>query len=275
MSYSDKFIAKLEETLSEEELDRLRSFKLKLPFKVSLRYPHNLAGKPIYEPITLEELIEQNYKFLRLSKTSYYDIPIARLYLNNFKSAQEEASTQLRDWGVSEFQEVLSLIPTLEEPQFMKGVTRIADIQYANGGSLELLPHLSDNFRAVEVYWAWNTTANTLGTSFVHSALLQIARDLSLNYKPENTLLVAERILEEAIYQPIVRILINDALRDRGLDPYKLPETLIPELSDICKEMCNSLLKALDLPFQVSSVGFPLRRTFEIDFDVILSRELS
>ena len=150
----------------------------------------------------------------------------------------------------------------------MRRVRRIADIQYANGGSLELLPHLSEEFDNLEVYWAWNTTANTLGTTFLHAAIVEVSKRRGVFDERINKRILAERIVEEAIYQPIVRPLLKKKLLERGDDPFNLPETLLPTLLEVTLEMLRGALNALELPFQVVNLNFPLRRIFEIDFEV-------
>ena len=128
------------------------------------------------------------------------------------KKKQGEAS-QVRsgasaDYTDTELEAIANTIRTLAQ----KGRhCYLLDVDFANGGNHRLLEILSQTM-PIENLWGyagWNTASNSLGTLI--SQLLSVSDKTN-----ESRAFTAERILDDAIYQPIVRGEVSEALRSMG-----------------------------------------------------------
>jgi len=149
----------------------------------------------------------------------------------------------------------------------------IADLAYCNGGDPHLLAALLE--RSVEEiygYAGWNTAGNTLGTALAHAALRSIAlarrSNEALERAHREALLV--RILDDGLYQPIVRGWAMTCAEEMGASPLNLgpaapavearvDDALRALWSDLCA--CYPLAAALDRPFRAT---LPWERLFEV-----------
>jgi len=139
----------------------------------------------------------------------------------------------------------------------------LLDVAYANGGDPELLKSLAKYIDISKLYGysAWNTASNATGT-----ILSQIVLSAGENSE-ENKRFTYSRILDDVIYQAIIRKRLNQKLIERGLDPYnitdvKIAETLLQAERVVVKPLVNELM-----PDVADDFGFSLRwlRTFEIE----------
>ena len=101
----------------------------------------------------------------------------------------------------------------------------LLDLDYANGGNVKFLEILS---RALPIqslwgYAAWNTASNALGT-----LLAQILASQSGNGQL-NRAFTSERVLDDAIYQAIVRQTAAERLKARGEDIYNIKDSVRAE----------------------------------------------
>lgn len=94
----------------------------------------------------------------------------------------------------------------------------LLDVDFANGGNVALLELLGQKMAISKLYGysAWNTASNALGT-----LLAQIAADNGENSKL-NQAFTAERILDDGIYQTIVRQLVTVLVKESGQDIYNI-----------------------------------------------------
>ena len=96
----------------------------------------------------------------------------------------------------------------------------LLDIVYANGGDGRLLYALSKKINLLDLsgYAAWNTASNSLGTILAQLSLYALA-------EPEkNVKFTAERLLDDYLYQSVVRRKLEKVLKERGLDIWNLKD---------------------------------------------------
>lgn len=99
----------------------------------------------------------------------------------------------------------------------------LLDVYYANGGAVSFMNELAAQVDplSLHAYAAWNTASNALGT-----ILSQMA--LQLDSK-ENHLFTVERLLDDLLYQSVVRgELVYDLLK-QGEDPYDLVDKKVAQ----------------------------------------------
>ena len=110
----------------------------------------------------------------------------------------------------------------------------IADVAYCNGGDPPLLDELllKGSYWKLAGYAGWNTAGNTLGTTLAHAAMCAIARARNIvettHAAHERALLI--RLLDDGVYQPIVRAWAMQQAVEHGYAPLNLREST-PEVS--------------------------------------------
>ena len=105
----------------------------------------------------------------------------------------------------------------------------LLDLDFANGGNTRFLEILGGVMPVLSLwgYAGWNTASNSLGTLLAQL----LASDEN---SPSNQAFTSERILDDAIYQPIVRPEVTKLVRDSGEDVFNIKdlsktETLLRE----------------------------------------------
>jgi hypothetical protein len=98
------------------------------------------------------------------------------------------------------------------------------DLDFANGGNTALLDTLGQCMPISQLwgYAAWNTASNSLGT-----LLAQILA--SRHNTAANQAFTAERILDDGIYQTLVRPEVTKQLQEAGEDIYQIIDTYSAE----------------------------------------------
>lgn len=136
----------------------------------------------------------------------------------------------------------------------------LLDVTRANGGSPALLRYLWERMPQLPLagYSAWNTASNALGT-----AIAQMMSDRTAG--KTNRCFFWERVLDDLVYQGVVRAELNDVLTAAGEDPFRLKdqrgaEKLLERLMKNCVE--SEPAYALIPPYRVS---LPWNRTFEAE----------
>ncbi|MCK9536508.1 MAG: DUF4127 family protein [Bacilli bacterium] len=133
----------------------------------------------------------------------------------------------------------------------------LVDLLFPNGGSPELLKAI--DYKALQVYSAWNTASNAMG-----SALCEIAV-LSANPKVNHNAFKYNRIMDDCIYQYDIRRKINQDLLADGYNIFDLKEHAAKVLARIAAEMEKYRFLVENRRFKLS---LPWNRTFEIDIEV-------
>lgn len=94
----------------------------------------------------------------------------------------------------------------------------LLDVLYANGGSASFMESLAEQADPLDLraYAAWNTASNSLGT---------VLAQLALGEKDEpNARFTAERLLDDLLYQGVVRGRLQAELQALGEDPLALAD---------------------------------------------------
>ncbi|MGD9886379.1 MAG: DUF4127 family protein [Bacilli bacterium] len=131
------------------------------------------------------------------------------------------------------------------------------DLLFPNGGSWDILQDV--DFQKLQVYSAWNTASNALG-----SALCEIAAKI-INPNHHSLKFRNERLLDDCLYQYIVRRIVNEKYIKQGYNVYNLQEKSDEVLSDVEKLMHQN-----DNWLGISKyqVCLPWKRTFEIEIKI-------
>lgn len=124
----------------------------------------------------------------------------------------------------------------------------LADVYFPNGGSYELLNDVL--YQNLFGYSAWNTASNTLGLSIVLLVISMVKYNKNITDD-----FLKERIMDDCIYQYIVRRKVAESLITKGINVYKLEEyteeaiNLINKLIHQYDEMINNKDYTFDLPW--------------------------
>lgn len=157
------------------------------------------------------------------------------------------------------------------------GPLSVADIAYCNGGDPHLLDALLNTGRyfTLESYAGWNTAGNTLGTAIAHAAVHRLGRTRGLTPAMEaaHTRALLIRLLDDGLYQPIIRGTMIRMVESHGLSPLHLAQaTSMVEtwMDDAFQILWNELrehipaLAEITTPFRAR---LPWERLFEVDFE--------
>ncbi|MCS7244114.1 MAG: DUF4127 family protein [Candidatus Calescibacterium sp.] len=222
---------------------------------------HDLAYKSsIYEGMSLKNLLSQyekyfNVDFFRVGDSDYY----WKIFDGRY---QRESFEQVKFFN--DFQQFLNYFKDISCRNVLcfnnipfdclANVKHFVDISFANGASLEVLKYFltnEDKLMGLDSFWAWNTLANSLGSSLAQYIVLQ-----SFPIKNEYILrrLVVENFLE-SVYQTIVRYfakIYSWSTKDIG-------------------EAFNKVLQTFDIKtFFITDINLPWHRYFEVDIKVEL-----
>lgn len=134
----------------------------------------------------------------------------------------------------------------------------LVDLFFPNGGSFELLNDI--DYRNLLGYSAWNTSSNALG-----SALCNAMAYLANPKSPANQAFLKERIMDDCIYQYIVRRKVSKILYEQKCSVFNLQDATPLATAEIAK-MIHQYDYMIDYtPYQFC---LPWRRMFEIEIKV-------
>ncbi|HET8986670.1 MAG TPA: DUF4127 family protein [Trueperaceae bacterium] len=117
-------------------------------------------------------------------------------------------------------------------------------------------------------YSAWNTACNALGTALAQLVLALAGGD---DAREANRLLVIERLLDDYVYEGIVRPRVNQRLEDAGSNPWDLGDGADATRSAVAHEMEEEVARTLSPHVRTAfeySVTLPWPRTFEPAIEV-------
>lgn len=140
----------------------------------------------------------------------------------------------------------------------------ILDLAYANGGDPVLIEALSAcalPLRALAAYAGWNTASNTIGSLAAQLTLRHHARGELPRVDAHNLAITTHRLLEDYLYQAVLRQQIRDAVDESALSAAELRDAVRAHFI----APANAWLERQMLPFRVVDVDLPWQRTFEID----------
>lgn len=158
---------------------------------------------------------------------------------------------------IKDDEEVLStFIKTINDFLIKNKRVIVSDLLFPNGGSVNLAKSL--DFKKLTGYAAWNTSSNTLGTSFVSIALAMCGFD-----NEKNKQFNLERLIDDCYYQTVARRKANERLLEKNINIFSLKENASLGLEIVKEEMAK-----LNLPFNYK-ISLPWKRTFECDVEII------
>ncbi len=144
----------------------------------------------------------------------------------------------------------------------------LLDVAYANGGQGDILYriHRRTPIYGLCGYSAWNTASNALGT-IVAQIVLSEGRTIE---DRANKQFLIERIMDDYVYQGIIRQKLRDQLNEQGQDPYhlsdqaKAEEILSREMSQFLQEdpMLSPYAKG-------TKISLPWPRIFEAEIQML------
>jgi hypothetical protein len=170
-------------------------------------------------------------------------------------------------WGAA-----LEVYPSRDAGWLPDGPTALADVAYCNGGDPHLLNALlgAGRFSSLRSYAGWNTAGNTLGTTLAHAALRGLAPATPVMDDAHRTALFI-RLLDDGLYQPIVRGWAMARAEEMGASPLNLGEAA-PRVETLVDGAMQALwrelraaypdMAALDRPFRAA---LPWGRLFEVE----------
>lgn len=200
--------------------------------------------KSIYEGVSLKTLIKQYEKYLDIS---LFRDDFSKYYWNLFDGKfQKESFIQVKDF--EDFQDFLEYFSKLSY-SVDRVFSDFTDLSFANGASLGVLKYFLENYEklvTLNSFWAWNTLANTLGSSLAQYII-------SVNLIPKNNMFIKKLVVEnflESLYQTIIR-------------PFaKRNSWNVKEI----KQAFLFLFKKFDFSnFCIDRISLPWNRYFEID----------
>ncbi|MFN3995826.1 MAG: DUF4127 family protein [bacterium] len=197
---------------------------------------------PLYESVSIVKLLKIYEKYLKIK---FNKVEKSDYFWKIFETKkQRESINQIRFECFNKFMDYFEKLCSYE----IKG-RYIVDLTFANGASLSVLKYFFDNWNRildVKGFWAWNTFANTLGSSLSHYI---ISKNLDVVNNEIEKKLVIENFLE-TVYQTFIRRFASKYLWDER----KIKEAY----QDLFKRFKTENVK-------IKKLYLPWNRYFEID----------
>lgn len=142
----------------------------------------------------------------------------------------------------------------------------VVDLAYANGGDPAMVGALSRAvpLRALAAYAGWNTASNSIGSLVAQCALARA--DYAT---PANREVLALRLLEDLLYQSVLRQAVRLGAKDADFDA----EALRTRVANIFTSHADAWAAGHALGFKVARVMLPWDRTFEIGLTLSAGKE--
>ncbi|RWZ54432.1 DUF4127 family protein [Halobacillus fulvus] len=136
----------------------------------------------------------------------------------------------------------------------------VADVAYANGADPILFPGLLSQLEWKKWlgFAAWNTAGNTLGTVVSQASLMWLAEKRGLQVEELRQKQLILRMLDDYIYQTIVR------KEGRAVLQEETEQTLQEWVTPLFKKHAAVFLQSYAPDWNVADVYYPWERTFEI-----------
>lgn len=155
----------------------------------------------------------------------------------------------------------------------------VLDIAYGNGGDAALIDALAERMDLCSLagYAGWNTASNALGTVLSQLSIYSLFKDRP-GAEEANVAFTVERLLDDYLYQAVVRRKINERLEGLGIDRWNLGEDFSRVEGWVVEEMDREIRAFVARLSERSScltglqyrVRLPWPRTFEVSVDVRL-----
>lgn len=225
-----------------------------------------LAQIGSYEDRPLKDLLASQMVSASLQTTSQPHDP-SPFYLFIYSGPQTQAGQPEAEHQDPQTETVpLAFLERLQSALDQGGRVVVADIAYANGGSLALGKCLAPLHDRLLGYSAWNTTGNTIGTAL---ALIGCASpNPSPSQRRAEQRFCWERLLDDLVYQSQVRSDCRQTIGQLGLH---LTAAESQQIQSTLKTQIEEAARAIGFP-QVPNfeVALPWNRLFEIEIQVKL-----
>ncbi len=156
-------------------------------------------------------------------------------------------------------------------------VVAIADTSYVNGADPEFMKALltSVPIENLAAFSAWNTASNSIGATLAHLFLFLFMKNMrEEKWKKIHRAYLAERFIDDYLYQTLLRPRIKKDLIERAVSIYDLGEhyptvewVVKKELGDMASSFLARHFK--DLKNVRFNIALPWPRIFEADVDVV------
>ncbi|MBP1948418.1 DUF4127 family protein [Virgibacillus litoralis] len=142
----------------------------------------------------------------------------------------------------------------------------IADVAYANGADVTMIPQLLKTFSLSDLagLGAWNTAGNTIGTVVAQSALIHLSakKEKNTNAVKERQLLL--RLLDDYLYQSIIRQEVRKEINEESTSA----ETIRKKVNELFYEKAVEMIGRTDVACSIVNIYLPWNRTFEIGVEL-------
>lgn len=233
--------------------------KPKHNFQIAFTYPESKNSICKFEHLTLMENINRISQYLNININDSSDQNLPTIFINNSR----ENNSDSIDNPISNLKQIGRIREALDHIQSTN--IYVADIAQANGGDPNLWLALAESKKHIRSYSGWNTAMNSIGTLFATAVLDHLFPD----HSTQSWLLL--RILDDYIYQTLVRPRLYSIAAKKKWDVWSLPPTALKPLSESCKKLMYVEYQKLKsdnnwLPEIIDfSVDFPWKRLFELD----------
>lgn len=241
------------------------TFKKKAP-KIAVKYSQNPKNKiSLYEDESVMKVIKDHIKVLEGRLVSSKSSADFILFVNMFSERQRDILFENNyKRNKNELEVLQTFCSQITKAQMAGEKVAVVDIAYANGVDPEFMGLLLNkmDLSLIHSYAGWNTSGNTIGSALAQAVL------------PFNIEFLVERFIDDLGYQTIIRRKINSILDKKGIDKYNLGPNW-GKIEKIVKselvEWAKIFLKKINIPNYSLNIALPWPRTFEIDYDIIIS----
>lgn len=233
---------------------------------------------PAYEDISIKEIISDQISAIGALQVAISEQADIILMINSPVNQQYEASVQegktFQKNRLFIYKEFLQKINQYFQED---KIVAVADTAFANGADIGLAEVLRKNIDITKLaaYSAWNTASNTMGTALLQSIMYFLypeARGGKAHYR-----FLINRLMDDWLYQAIVRPYVANKLRSKKVDIYNLgskhsqvQSMVAKSMKKVSQRLFNETFKNHPsiLKIKLKKVKLPWPRIFEVDLDV-------
>ncbi|MGL5378438.1 DUF4127 family protein [Clostridium sp.] len=228
---------------------------------------------PLYEDRIMNESLKSHIMVTGSEITNNEEEADIILAINSPGKIMQESWDQFdKDITYTSFRNLLCFVEQIQNYINKGKKVIICDSAFANGGDLELIT-LLDEFDVLDKlmsYKGWNTNCNSLGTTLAQG-IICLGCNINEDIVKKNLIY---HILEDALYQPIVRMDITHNILDEFNANYFDLNNKEKEINEIMNEklklayneyILNTFKEVKDIEISTFS---PWRRMFEIGIDL-------
>lgn len=230
---------------------------------------------PLYEGSRLAGTIKYHVLSSGCQLTDSYDnadiIMVITAPANRMEEATEQPSRNPDYYAERNLPE---LIDFMKERIKEGNLVIVADNAYSNGGDLEFLRMMDQNYLLEQVsgYAGWNTSANTIGT-----ALAEGVDAFYYGKTKAHQDFLMKRYVEDCGYCSVVRQNVALLLEDMGLNYFSV-QGKEDEVTAIVKreliQFMKEYLPTVENKIEIASVHMPWKRMFEVGLQVNYTEEM-